>query len=122
MIYFYDDLINKTLETIKEAYDCADVTNDLNRIEQEITNIKVYGNLVTANTLDQEMREKYPVINMMVDFANSFSFPSTQVRKVYTPSDALISNLNQDYYGILCETALKKKLINDIKEFISKVD
>ena len=122
MIYFYEALIDKTLETIKKAYDCADVINDLNRIEQEITNIKVYGNLVTANRLDQEMREKYPVINMMVDFANSFSFPSTQVRKVYTPSDALISNLNQDYYGILCETALKKKLINDIKEFISKVD
>ncbi len=32
MIYFYDDLVAKTVETIKEAYDCADILNDLNRI------------------------------------------------------------------------------------------
>ena len=40
MIYFYDDLVAKTVETIKESYDFADILNDLNRINQAITNIK----------------------------------------------------------------------------------
>ena len=34
---------------------------------------------------------------------------------------AILSNLTQDYYGILCDTALKKQLISEIKEFIKSV-
>lgn len=30
MIHFYDELVAKTLQSIKESYDFADVLNDLN--------------------------------------------------------------------------------------------
>ena len=82
MIYFYDDLVAKTVETIKEAYDCADILNDLNRINQAITNIKLYGNWSPADHLDQELRQKYPCINNMVEFANSIPVPVPRAKKI----------------------------------------
>ena len=114
MIYFYDELVRRTLETIKEAYDCADVLNDLNRIEQEIANIKLNGNLFMATQLDQEMRKKYPCIDRLIDFANSIPIPSVRVKKSYSANEAIITSLNQDYYGILCDTAIKKEFIKNV--------
>ena len=122
MIYFYDELVAKTAETRKEAYDCADIFNDLNRINQAITNIKLYGNWSVADHLDQELRQKYPCIDNMVDFANSIPVPVPRVKKNYSPSEAVLSNLEQDYFGILCDTAIKKQIVHSIKEFIKNVD
>ncbi|MEI3102099.1 MAG: hypothetical protein V8T45_10310 [Oscillospiraceae bacterium] len=99
MIYFYDDLVAKTVETIKEAYDCADILNDLNRINQAITNIKLYGNWSAADQLDQELRQKYPCIDNMVEFASSIPVPVPRAQKNYSPSEAVLSNLEQDYFG-----------------------
>ena len=31
---FFDNIVAKTFETIKDAHDCADILNDLNQIEQ----------------------------------------------------------------------------------------
>ena len=121
MIYFYDDLVEKTVETIKEAYDCADTLKDLNRINQTIRNIKLYGNWSVAVQLDRELRQKYPCINSMVDFANSFPGLMPRSKKNYSVSEATLSNLEQDYYGILCDTAIKKQLVRSIKEFIKNV-
>ena len=61
MIYFYDDLVARTVETIKESHDCTDILNDLNRIDQAITNINLYGNLSVADQLDRELRHKLSV-------------------------------------------------------------
>lgn len=122
MIYFYDDLVEKTVETIKEAYDCAGILNDLNRINQAITNIKLYGNWSASDQLDQELRQKYPCIDNMVDFVNSISVPVSRVKKNYSSSEAVLSNLGQDYFGILCDTAIKKQMVHNIKEFIKNVD
>ena len=58
MIYFYDELVAKIVETIKKAYDCADILNDLKHINQAITNIKLYGNWPAADHLDQELHQK----------------------------------------------------------------
>lgn len=43
-------------------------------------------------------------------------------KKNYSVSEATLSNLEQDYYGILCDTAIKKQLVRSIKEFIKNVD
>lgn len=122
MIYFYDDLVAKTVETVKEAYDCADILNDLNRINQAITNIKLYGSWSAADQLDQELRQKYPCIDNMVEFANSIPAHVPMSKKNYSPSEAVLSNLEQDYFGILCDTAIKKQMVHSIKEFIKNVD
>lgn len=122
MIYFYDELVAKTLETIKEAYDCADILNDLNRINQAMTNIKLYGDWYAANQLDQELRQKYPCIDNMVNFANSISIPVPRAKKNYSAGEAVLSDLQQDYFGILCDTAIKKQMVHSVKEFIKNVD
>ena len=118
MIHFYDELVAKTLESIKDSYDCADVLNDLNRIDQAIANVNLYGNCTAAYQLDQELRQKYPCIDKMVNAANARLTPAPQARKMYSISEAVISNLNQDHYGILCDAALKKRLVRSIKEYI----
>lgn len=122
MIYFYDDIVAKTLETIKEAHDCADILCDLSRIEQAKANVNLYGNVLAAEQLDRELREKYPLIDKMLNFANTMLLPAPQGRKSYSPSEAAISNLTQDYYGILCDTAVKKEIVREMKQFIRAVD
>lgn len=122
MIYFYDELVAKTLETIKEAYDCADILNDLNRINQAMTNVKLYGDWYAANQLDRELRQKYPCIDNMVNFANSIPIPVPRAKKNYSAGEAVLSDLQQDYFGILCDTAIKKKMVHSVKEFIKNVD
>lgn len=58
----------------------------------------------------------------MVDFANSFPILMSRAKQNYSVSEVILSNLKQDYYGILCDTAIKKQLVHSIKEFIKKVD
>lgn len=122
MIYFYDSLVAQTLEMVKSAYDCADILNDLNRIEQAQVWVRVHGDWNTANQLDYELRQKYPSIDTMIQIANAVPTPSPRAKKEYSNCDAMIANLNQDYYGILCDTAIKKGLIHGAKEFIKSVD
>lgn len=121
MIYFYDSLVAQTVEIIKSAYDCADVLNDLNRIEQ--AKERTYnGDCLTGEVLDQELREKYPCIDKLLQGANSFPSVSRQSERVYSNSERITMALDQDKYGILCDTAIKKGLIHSIKEFIKSVD
>jgi len=67
-IYFTSDLEIQVLKAIKEAYDCADVKNDLDRIRWMIQ----YGTNGQAGYLDWEMRKKYPMIDYMLQVANHF--------------------------------------------------
>lgn len=122
MIHFYNELVARTVETIKEACDCTEILNDLKRIDQAITNINLCGNLSVADQLDRELRHKYPCINNMIEFANSIPISEPRLKKNYSASEAALSNLEQDYYGILCDTAIKKQMVHSIKEFIKNVD
>lgn len=121
MIYFYDNLVAQTVEIIKSAYDCADVLNDLNRIKQ--AKARTYnGDWFTGEMLDQELREKYPCINQLLQVANSFPSVSRQLEKGSSNSERITMALDQDKYGILCDTAIKKGLVHNAKEFIQFVD
>ena len=123
MIHFYSTIQNRTLEIIKEAHDCADVFRDLNRIEQVGANVyTVYGGVSAAKQLDHELRQKYPTIDKMLDLANTMLPPSPQASNIRSEEDRAISNLNQDYCGILCDTAVKKGLAKSIKDCIESVD
>ncbi len=122
MIHFYNELVARTVETIKEARDCTDILNDLKRIDQAITDINLCGNVSAADQLDRELRHKYPCINNMIEFANSIPVSELRLKKNYSASEAALSNLEQDYYGILCDTAIKKQMVHSIKEFIKNVD
>lgn len=122
MIYFYDSIVAKVLETIKEAHDCTDILCDISRIEQAKSNVNLYGGVPAAHQLDEELREKYPGIDRMIDFANTMLPPVPQSRKIYSPSETVLSKLTQDYYGILYDTAVKKEIVREMKQFIRAVD
>lgn len=127
MIHFYDDLFIKTLEFIKEAKDCADTLHDLNRIEQAKENVYFAGGVLAADQLDRELRMKYPTIDRMLDIANTMRTnsslsPAPQTEQTRSAEDIAISNLEQDRCGILCDTAVKKGITKEIKQFIKTVD
>lgn len=123
MIHFSSAIQNRALEIIKEGYDCADVLRDLNRIEQAKTNLYTIGEGVSAaDKLDRELRQKYPAIDKMLELANTMRLPSPQTPKIRAEEEQAIVNLNQDYWGILCDTTVKKGLAKGIKDCIEFVD
>lgn len=122
MIYFYDYLVANTLEMVKSAYDCADILTDLNRIKQAQERVRVCGDWYTANQLDEELRQKYPCIDVMNKAADSIPVLFPQPAKQYTIYEAVIESLENDRYGILCGTAIEKGLVHSAKEFIKFVD
>lgn len=125
MITFYDGLFAKTLEIMKEAHDCADILCDLDRIGQAKASVYSYGGVYAADRLDRELREKYPMIDVMLDFANTMrpnSLFLPQGGKACSEEERAISNLQQDYCGILCDVAVKKGMKQSIKDCITSVE
>lgn len=113
-IHFKADMETATLKIINEAYDCAEAANDLLRIQNTIA----YGTDEDAMCLDSELRRKYPAINAMLQIADSLPMqPSQRVASasIESPSKA---NLRQDYYGILCDIAVKKNIKKSIQDCI----
>lgn len=127
MIHFVQSLQNKTLQIIKETPDCADILHDLKRIEWAKTNVYSYGGISAANQLDQELRQKYPTIDMILNIANTMranpllSYPPRD-ECASSMEEIAIKDLQQDYCGILCDTALKKQLVHELKDCIEFVD
>lgn len=79
-----------------------------------------------ADQLDQELRDKYDTINVMLNIADTMqSHPlltaSPQGRQICSAEDKVISNLEQDRCGILCDIAVKKELAQSIKDCIISV-
>ncbi len=117
-IYFTAELFENVWKIIQESYDCLDIANDLKAIQNRIH----YGSDSEAITLDGYLREKYPIIDIMLNIADSvpaqprygnFSSESKSLCKL---------RLEQDYYGILCHTAIKKGLVQNIESCIDHVE
>ncbi len=122
MIYFNKDLIKSVLDLAKEAHDCADVLKDLDRINDAIANIQNYDGFGQARELDKELRDKYPCIDVMLGVAQTMSSGFSGQAQSSSYSLLEISNLNQDYHGIICGTAVKKGIVHEIKDMIERVD
>lgn len=125
MINFYDGLFVRILEIMKQAHDCADILRDLERIQQAKANIYSYGDVFAADQLDRELRQKYPMIDVMLNTAqamrSSLLLPP-QSGWNCTMEEAAISSLQQDYCGILCDVAVKKGVKESIKDCIMSVE
>lgn len=116
-IFFVADLEQSTLIAIKNAYDCADIANDLDRILYTIQ----YGTDSEAHTLDCEMMQKYPAIRAMQQFANSLPVRPAQHTTGTRNESVDKKNLRADYWGILCDTAIKKNIKKSFEECIDYV-
>ena len=122
MIHFDSELVSKAIEAAKDAADLMDVTEDLQQIKNAEAGVLQFGDIVTACRLDAKLREKYPIIDEMLDLANRMS-PALQTgSSIYAQLPQEVSNLQQDYYGIICHIALKKGIVQSIKQFIKSVD
>lgn len=122
MIHFDSKLVSKAIEAAKDADDLVDVTKDLQQIKTAEAGVLQFGDIVTARRLDAKLREKYPIIDEMLDLANQMS-PALQTgASSYAQLPQEVSNLQQDYYGIICHIALKKGIVQSIKQFIKSVD
>lgn len=111
-IYFASDLEVRTMEALKEANDCADIINDLKRIRWAIP----FGMDEQARALDREMRQKYPGIEYMLQVTSCFPSQPTRYYGACAASSLEKSNLEQDYWGILCDTAIKKEIKRSIED------
>lgn len=117
-IYFASDLKERTLKALMEAHDCADVKNDLDRIQWTIQ----YGTNEQAGYLDREMRQKYPMIGYMLQTTDRFSARPARYCAETAASSFEKSNLEQDYWGILCDTAVKKGIKETLEGCIDHVE
>lgn len=125
MIVFYNGLFEKTLEVMKKAHDCVDILRDLDRIVQAKANVYSYGGIFAADQLDRELRQKYPMIDVMLNIADTMrSNPLflPQDGQTRSEEEKAISNLQQDYCGILCDTAVKKGIKQSVKDCIEDVN
>lgn len=118
-IFFASDMEVSTLKAISEAPDCADIANDLFKIQETI----MHGTDEEAGLLDCRLRQKYPGIITMLHFCDSlprqpFRY-STTTSLNESPNKA---RLRQDYYGILCDAAIKKGIKKSISDCIDYVE
>lgn len=118
-IFFASDMEALTFKVISESHDCADIANDLHMIQETIT----YGTDEDARLLDCRLRQKYTCIVSMLQFCDSL--PKQPFRYSATTSLNESPNkakLRQDYYGILCEVAIKKEIKKNISDCIDYVE
>ena len=72
--------------------------------------------------LDLELWEKYPAINAMLQIANSLPVRPSQCASAAAGESPSKANLRQDYYSILCDTAVKKNIKKSIEDCIDHIE
>lgn len=125
MMYFEKDLVNKAIELIdgKSKSDELKAFTDVNDINNMIRNLQINRDYqCDAIKLNQRLREEYPNIEKLLNLGRRMVNNSVNNNTRYDVVSAIIADLNADKYGIYVDVLLKHKVINDMKEFIEKVD
>lgn len=125
MMYFKKDLVNKAIGLIdeKSKSDKLKTFTDVNDINNMIRNLQINRDYqCDAIKLNQRLREEYPNIEKLLNLGRSMVNNSVDYNTRYDVVYAIIDDLNADKYGIYVDVLLKHKVINDMKEFIEKVD
>lgn len=118
-IYFVSDLESSTLKTLKDARDSADIVKDLGRINYTITR----GSEQDARTLDHELQQKYPAIDAMLRTADNLqAAPVFSCFPTAKSIPSAKSNLRQDYWGIICDAAIKRGIKKSIMDCIDHIE
>lgn len=123
-IHFKNDLA-QIVEKLHAANDTREEIKDLNRINNAIYNFYCIDGIHQARLLDQELREKYIEINLMLRIAEEMS-NNNPLQKFESNSQNCspveLECLKQDYYGISVKLLMDLHKIHEIKEFIDHVD
>lgn len=125
MMYFEKDLVNKAIALIdgKSKSDELKAFTDVNDINNMIRNLQINRDYQwDAIKLNQRLREEYPNIEKLLNLGRRMVNNSVNNNTRYDVVSAIIVDLNADKYGMYVDVLLKHKVINDMKEFIEKVD
>lgn len=125
MMYFEKDLVNKAIALIdgKSKSDELKAFTDVNDINNMIRNLQINRDYQwDVIKLNQRLREEYPNIEKLLNLGRRMVNNSVNNNTRYDVVSAIIVDLNADKYGIYVDVLLKHKVINDMKEFIEKVD
>ena len=125
MMYFEKDLVNKAIALIdgKSKSDELNAFTDVNDINNMIRNLQINRDYQwDAIKLNQRLKEEYPSIEKLLNLGRSMVNNSVGNNTIYDVVSAIIAELNADKYGIYVDVLLKHEVINDMKEFIEKVD
>ena len=135
MVYFYDKYLGEARKAIQESRELRDAEIDLQKLDEKMrlieqaciylaTNDDMQHILRQARELNCEIRKKYPTIDKMLEIAEKFPKMPRTIRRgdkeAFRPME--YSLLEQDKYGILCHTLLKKGITKTIEEIISHVE
>ncbi len=124
-MYFEKDLVNKAIALIdgKSKSDELKAFTDVNDINNMIRNLQINRDYQwDAIKLNQRLKEEYPSIEKLLNLGRSMVNNSVGNNTIYDVVSAIIAELNADKYGIYVDVLLKHEVINDMKEFIEKVD
>ena len=115
MMYFEKDLVNKAIALIYGKSKSDEL--------KAFTNLQINRDYqCDAIKLNQRLREEYPSIEKLLNLGRRMVNNSVNNNTRYDVVSAIIIDLNADKYGIYVDVLLKHKVINDMKEFIEKVD
>ena len=118
-IHFVSGLESLTLKALKDAEDCADILKDLGRIKYTIA----HGSEQEARALDYELQQKYPAIDAMLRAADALqTAPISSSFATAKSVPSAKSNLWQDYWGIICDAAIKKGIKKSIEDCIDRIE
>jgi len=125
IVYFKKTLVSTALDIIKlkGAVDKLKAKDDIDQIDTILISYCSgcgYDH-VAADLLDKRILQEYPVIERINQL------PSSRVQCAIkndsaTAVDPIISNLNQDRYGIMFDVLFKEGLVHELEDFIDRIE
>lgn len=115
----------KQAENIIETKDDVDVAKDFANVLSHLSalnNNPSYEVIKLSFELDKSLHSKYPIIDKLLDLGSKLSSAKKGESQALSDAEAAKSNLTQDYFGILCDTLIKKEIITSANQFIDHVD
>lgn len=117
IVTFNNHLANQAYRIICDSIDLVDVKNDLDKINIILSSAPTKENLFNAVVLNDKLRKKYPIIDDMLEIANSLTVAADG-----QSNDLLeYAKLKQDIFGILLHVLIKKNIIKNIEDFIDYI-
>ena len=123
-LYFKQHLCSlaKNLIEAKSSVDKIKAYNDYQQVSYFLRNgFASENDRNTAIQLDKRIRREYRVIAEFDQLPSSKS-SSSGINASQQEIDPVISNLNEDQYGILFEVLLKEGFVQSVKDFIERVE
>lgn len=124
-VYFKKALVGTALDLIKlkGVVDKLKAKNDIDQIDAILT---IYCNgygydPIAADLLDKRIRQEYPAIEKINQLSLSKSQRSSK-NDLPAVVDPIMSNLNQDRYGIMFDVLFKEGLVHELEDFVDRVE